>query len=257
MIIAKADQLAIGYKNKALITNLSFSIKQGQIICLLGANGCGKTTLMRTLLGLLPAISGSITIANKSLTEWSPTELAKVIAYVPQASHIPFAFNVIDMVIMGRGAHLSFFSMPNKQDKAMAMEILEMLSLSHLANRTFDTLSGGEKQMVLIARALVQKPQLLVMDEPAASLDFGNQIKLLTQVKALKQLGISVFMSTHHPQHAAILADDVILLTPHTQVLQDSPTILLTPDNLAHLYGVKPTDIQAHFHAYSDNKNRI
>ncbi|QAV22718.1 ABC transporter ATP-binding protein [Proteus hauseri] len=257
MIIAKADQLAIGYKNKALITNLSFRIKQGQIICLLGANGCGKTTLMRTLLGLLPTISGTITIADKSLTKWSPTELAKVIAYVPQASHIPFAFNVIDMVIMGRGAHLSFFSMPNKQDKAMAMETLEMLSLSHLANRTFDTLSGGEKQMVLIARALVQKPQLLVMDEPAASLDFGNQIKLLTQVKALKQLGISVFMSTHHPQHAAILADDVILLTSHTHILQDSPNILLTPDNLAHLYGVKPTDIQAHFHAYSDNKNRI
>lgn len=254
MIIAQANQLAIGYKGKALIEGLSFSIEQGQIICLLGANGCGKTTLMRTLLGLLPSITGEITIADKPLNTWSPTELAKVVAYVPQASHIPFSFNVIDMVMMGRGAHLSFFSMPNKQDKAMAIETLDMLSLSHLAHRTFDTLSGGEKQMVLIARALVQQPKLLIMDEPAASLDFGNQIKLLTQVKALKNLGISVFMSTHHPQHAATLADDVILLTPHTPVRQDKPQHLLTPDNLAHLYGVKPTDIQAHFHAYSDDK---
>ncbi|MCO8051680.1 MULTISPECIES: ABC transporter ATP-binding protein [Proteus] len=255
MIIANANRLSIGYKGKSLIKDLSFRIEQGQIICLLGANGCGKTTLMRTLLGLIPCIDGEINIAGKTLSEWSPTELAKVVAYVPQATHIPFSFNVIDMVVMGRGAHLSFFSMPSSQDKTMAMETLEMLSLSHLAHRTFDTLSGGEKQMVLIARALVQQPKLLIMDEPAASLDFGNQIKLLTQVKALKALGISVFMSTHHPQHAASLADDVILLTPHVPVLQDRPDILLTPDNLAHLYGVQPTDIQAHFHAYSDNKN--
>lgn len=255
MIIANANRLSIGYKGKPLIKDLSFHIKQGQIICLLGANGCGKTTLMRTLLGLIPCIDGEINIVGKALSEWSPTELAKVVAYVPQATHIPFSFNVIDMVVMGRGAHLSFFSMPSSQDKTMAMETLEMLSLSHLTYRTFDTLSGGEKQMVLIARALVQQPKLLIMDEPAASLDFGNQIKLLTQVKALRALGISVFMSTHHPQHAASLADDVILLTPHVPVLQDRPDILLTPDNLAHLYGVQPTDIQAHFHAYSDNKN--
>lgn len=257
MIIASAEQLAIGYKDKILINNLFFHIEQGQIICLLGANGCGKTTLMRTLLGLLPCIEGHIKIADKELSKWSPTDLAKVVAYVPQATHIPFSFSVIDMVVMGRGAHLSFFSMPSKQDKLMAIETLTMLSLSHLAHRTFDTLSGGEKQMVLIARALVQQPKLLIMDEPAASLDFGNQIKLLDQVKALKALGISVFMSTHHPQHAASLADEVILLTPHTQVLQDRPEILLTPDNLAHLYGVTPKDIQAHFHAYSDNKKCI
>lgn len=159
------------------------------------------------------------------------------------------------MVIMGRGAHISFFSMPSSQDKAMAMETLEMLSLSHLAHRTFDTLSGGEKQLVLIARALVQQPKLLIMDEPAASLDFGNQIKLINQIKTLKALGISVFMSTHHPQHAALLADEVILLTPHRHVLQDKPELLLTPEHLAQLYNVKPTDIQAHFYAYPDNNN--
>lgn len=255
MIIAKAHQLAIGYKNKPLIENLSFHIKQGEIICLLGANGCGKTTLMRTLLGLLPRISGDIVLANKNLSEWSPTELARVVAYVPQATHIPFSFNVIDMVIMGRGAHLSLFSMPSKLDKALAIETLEMLSLSHLAQRTFDTLSGGEKQMVLIARALVQQPKLLIMDEPAASLDFGNQIKLLTQVKRLKTFGISVFMSTHHPQHASYLADEVILLAQNSSILQDKPDILLTPDNLAHLYGVTSKEIQAHFNATNNNKS--
>lgn len=255
MIIAKAHQLSIGYKNKPLIENLSFHIKQGEIICLLGANGCGKTTLMRTLLGLLPRISGDILLADKNVSEWSPTELARVVAYVPQATHIPFSFNVIDMVIMGRGAHLSLFSMPSKLDKALAIETLEMLSLSHLAHRTFDTLSGGEKQMVLIARALVQQPKLLIMDEPAASLDFGNQIKLLTQVKRLKTLGISVFMSTHHPQHASYLADEVILLAQNSRILQDKPDILLTPDNLAHLYGVTPKEIQAHFNTTHNNKS--
>ncbi|HCL6186638.1 TPA: ABC transporter ATP-binding protein [Proteus mirabilis] len=253
MIITAAKQLTIGYKTTPLIQNLSFYIKQGQIVCLLGANGCGKTTLMRTLLGLLPSLAGHIIIEGKEISKWSPTDLAKVIAYVPQATHLPFSFKVIDMVIMGRGAHISFFSMPSSQDKAMAMETLEMLSLSHLAHRTFDTLSGGEKQLVLIARALVQQPKLLIMDEPAASLDFGNQIKLINQIKTLKALGISVFMSTHHPQHAALLADEVILLTPHRHVLQDK--LLLTPEHLAQLYNVKPTDIQAHFYAYPDNNN--
>ncbi|WP_368939714.1 ABC transporter ATP-binding protein [Proteus mirabilis] len=255
MIITAAKQLTIGYKTTPLIQNLSFHIKQGQIVCLLGANGCGKTTLMRTLLGLLPSLAGHIIIEGKEISKWSPTDLAKVIAYVPQATHLPFSFKVIDMVIMGRGAHISFFSMPSIQDKAMAMETLEMLSLSHLAHRTFDTLSGGEKQLVLIARALVQQPKLLIMDEPAASLDFGNQIKLINQIKTLKALGISVFMSTHHPQHAALLADEVILLTPHRHVLQDKPELLLTPEHLAQLYNVKPTDIQAHFYAYPDNNN--
>lgn len=247
MSILTLNNLAIGYHHHAIIENINLSLPEREITCLLGANGCGKTTLMRTLLGLLPAIQGEIRLQDKSLNGLKPRDIAKVIAYVPQAHDTPFSFSVMDMVIMGLTPHRSVFSLPRKKEQVAAMQQLQQLGIDHLNERLYGTLSGGEKQLVLIARALIQKPKLLIMDEPAASLDFGNQIRLLQQIENLKQHGMTVLMSTHHPQHAAAIADHVVLLDRQQQARHGSAQSMLTLTNLAELYNIDEPSIMAHF----------
>ena len=238
--------LAVGYGEKLILTDINLQLHQGEIICLLGANGCGKTTLMKTLLGLLPPKAGEISIDNTPLRDWSAAALARRVAYVPQAHNMPFSFRVADMVALGRSAHLSLFAAPGRAERQMAEQELDHLGIAHLAQRSYSCLSGGEKQLVLIARALVQQPGLLIMDEPAASLDFGNQIKLLNKIEQLRERGITVLMSTHHPQHAAAVADSIVMLSKDSPACQDKPAALLTPETLAALYHVTPEHIAAH-----------
>ncbi len=250
-MIVKLEQVSVGYHRQPILHNINLNLAEGKIFCLLGANGCGKTTLMRTLLGFLPPISGNISLIGRSLSGWLTRDLAKVIAYVPQAHDTPFSYQVIDMVVMGLTPHISLFAVPDKKAHLLAEESLCRLGISHLKQRQYCTLSGGEKQLVLIARALVQQPKLLIMDEPAASLDFGNQIRLLEQIEQLKNSGITVLMSTHHPQHAAAVADEVILLHPEFGAKQGSPESMLTLTNLSTLYRIDEQRIAAHFHSPS------
>ncbi|MBF0692758.1 ABC transporter ATP-binding protein [Providencia alcalifaciens] len=247
MSMLTLNNVAIGYHRQAIIEGINLHLPEGEMTCLLGANGCGKTTLIKTLLGLLPAIHGDVHLQGKSISLLKPRDIAKVIAYVPQAHDTPFTFSVVDTVMMGLTPHLSLFSVPSEKEQTDALEQLQKLGIAHLATRLYSTLSGGEKQLVLIARALIQKPQLLIMDEPASSLDFGNQIRLLQHVQGLKQHGITVLMSTHHPQHAAAIADHVILLDKHHQARQGSTQSMLTLTNLAELYNIDAPSITAHF----------
>ncbi|HFF1655880.1 TPA: ABC transporter ATP-binding protein [Providencia rettgeri] len=247
MTIMTLNNVAIGYHNTTIIDGINLSLPEKEITCLLGANGCGKTTLMKTLLGLLPAIHGEILLNNQSIKTLKQRDIARVIAYVPQAHDTPFTFTVLDMVMMGLTPHISLFSVPGDSEKNQALQQLERLNIPHLANRLYSTLSGGEKQLVLIARALIQKTLLLIMDEPAASLDFGNQIRLLEQIEKLKAHGMTVLMSTHHPQHAAAIADNVILLDKQQKARQGLSKSMLTLTNLAALYNVDERSIQAHF----------
>ncbi|HFF8524741.1 ABC transporter ATP-binding protein [Providencia vermicola] len=247
MTIMTLNNVAIGYHNTTIIDGINLSLPEKEITCLLGANGCGKTTLMKTLLGLLPAIHGEILLNNQSIKTLKQRDIARVIAYVPQAHDTPFTFTVLDMVMMGLTPHISLFSVPGDSEKNQALQQLERLNIPHLATRLYSTLSGGEKQLVLIARALIQKPLLLIMDEPAASLDFGNQIRLLEQIEKLKAHGMTVLMSTHHPQHAAAIADNVILLDKQQKARQGLSKSMLTLTNLAALYNVDERSIQAHF----------
>ncbi|HGN1706706.1 TPA: ABC transporter ATP-binding protein [Providencia rettgeri] len=247
MSIMTLKNVAIGYHHTAIIDDINLSLPKKRITCLLGANGCGKTTLMKTLLGLLPAIQGEILLNSQPISVLKQRDIAKVIAYVPQAHDTPFTFTVLDMVMMGLTPHISLFSVPKEAEKTLAHQQLERLNIPHLAPRLYSTLSGGEKQLVLIARALIQKPLLLIMDEPAASLDFGNQIRLLEQIEKLKSHGMTILMSTHHPQHAAAIADDVILLDKQHKARQGLSKCMLTLTNLAALYNVDEQSIQAHF----------
>lgn len=201
---------------------------------------------MRTLLGLLPVLHGEIALAGKPLPQWSAAKLAQKVAYVPQAHNGPFSYSVIDMVTMGRSAHLGLFASPNLRDRQLALDTLETLGIAHLEQRRFPTLSGGERQLVLIARALVQQPELLVMDEPAASLDFGHQITLLKRIRQLKTAGITLLMSTHHPMHAKAVADTIVTLSPQVGALQGTPQQMLNSASLSRLYQVSTEEIETH-----------
>lgn len=243
--LLEARGLAIGHAGVALGAPFALSVQPGEVLCLLGPNGCGKTTLFRTLLGLLPAVHGEVHLQGTPLRAHDRAARARRMAYVPQASPLPFAWRVRDVVAMGRAAHLGLLAAPGHADQAIADGCLHELGLQALAERTVTTLSGGERQLVLIARALAQQAPLLVMDEPTASLDFGNQLRILDTVRHLAERGIGVLLSTHQPQHALQVADRIgLMCTGSLQALGPAREIA-TPERLATLYGVDAARVAA------------
>lgn len=243
--LLEARGLAIGHAGVALGVPFALSVQPGEVLCLLGPNGCGKTTLFRTLLGLLPAVRGEVDLQGTPLRAHDRAARARRMGYVPQAAPLPFAWRVRDVVAMGRAAHLGLLAAPGRADEAIADDCLRELGLQALAERTVTTLSGGERQLVLIARALAQQAQLLVMDEPTASLDFGNQLRILDTVRRLAERGIGVLLSTHQPQHALQVADHIALMSAGSLQVLGSAREVATPERLATLYGVDATRVAA------------
>lgn len=236
--ILSAQDLVIGYGSKTVASGVCFNLSRAQVLCLLGPNGSGKSTLFKTVLGLIPALSGQLAVLSEPLAHWSRRELAQHIAYVPQHSASLFAFTALDMVLMGRSAYMGLFSSPSKNDKDMAWYCLERLGIEYLAERLFPQLSGGEQQLVLLARALTQEPKALILDEPTASLDFGNQILVIEQVQQLKEQGLAIFLCTHQPEHAMRMADEVLLLAKGQVFAQGTTKEVLTIGSLAAMYGL-------------------
>jgi iron complex transport system ATP-binding protein len=233
------EQLGFGYPGKAVGRGVSFALDQGEVLCLLGPNGGGKTTLFKTILGLLPPQAGRVLIDGDDIAHWPRRRLAQVMAYVPQAHAAFFPFTVRDVVLMGRTARIGLFATPSRPDIAAADRALETLGIAALADRVYTQISGGERQLTLIARALAQEPRLLIMDEPTASLDFGNQVRVLDQVRALARVGIGIVLSTHDPDHAFLCADRVALLHDGAVVRLGRPETEITPETLRLLYGVE------------------
>ena len=238
----EARDLAIGHGRQRIGAGLSLSVGPGDILCLLGPNGCGKTTLFRTLLGLIPAMGGAVTLDGAPLASLSRAEIARRIAYVPQQHVPPFPFTVAEVVLMGRTARLGPFAQPGAADRAAAAAALARLGIGHLAGRDYGRLSGGQRQLVLIARALAQAAPLIVMDEPTASLDFGNQAAVLAEIAALARAaageGRGVILSTHDPDQAFALGADVLLMQDGRTVGQGPPEAVLTGPVLSAVYGV-------------------
>jgi iron complex transport system ATP-binding protein len=234
----EARDLAFGYRHHRVGHDVSLSLEAGEVVCLLGPNGGGKTTLFRTLLGLLPAQGGRVILGGDDLSALPRREIARRIAYVPQVHTGHFPFTVRDVVLMGRTAHLAPFASPSHADLDAAEAALSRFDLAHLADSVYTQISGGERQLTLLARALAQAAPLMVMDEPTASLDFGNQVKVLERVIELARSGIGVLLSTHDPDQAFLLAHRVALLHNGTLAALGTPHEVLTPAALHMLYGV-------------------
>lgn len=237
--VLEARGLSCGYGERAVLRDVSFSLAAGQALCLLGPNGVGKTTLFKTLLGFLRPLSGQVLIEGRGTSDWGRKEFAREVAYIPQMHTPSFSFSVHDVVLMGRTPHLSGLSSPSRDDERLADEAIERMGIERLARRDYSSLSGGERQMVLIARALAQQPRILVMDEPCASLDFGNQARLLEQILDLADQGIAIVMTTHDPNHAFLLDGDVLCLGRGGAVSGGPANEVLTAGRMSALYGVE------------------
>ncbi len=233
----KLKDLSCGYGSKVVLSDVNLMIYKGELTCILGKNGTGKTTLFKTILGLLPSINGSIFYHDKPIKHHTHKQIASYISYVPQAHSTPFPYSVIDVVLMGQYIHTNgFIGKPNKRNKEIAYHCLKVLGAEKLTYKNFSKISGGEKQLVLIARAMAQQPKFIAMDEPTANLDMGNSLHVMKVAHKLKKQGYGVIMNTHSPEQAFHFADKVIMLKNGTVSSIGNTEEVLKADALSDLY---------------------
>jgi iron complex transport system ATP-binding protein len=230
--------LGFAYGDHVVLRDISFGLEEGKLLGMLGPNGAGKTTLFRCILGLEKKHSGKIRLAGEEIKSKSPAALARMIAYVPQTHYPSFNYSALEMTLMGTASQGREWSVPGNREKQAAREALEQMGAGDLCNRGFRSLSGGEQQLVLIARALVQDAKILVMDEPTANLDYGNQIRVLQHIKNLSGRGYSIILSTHNPDHAFLFADRVLALHDTRIAASGSPEDVLTEELIGRLYKI-------------------
>jgi iron complex transport system ATP-binding protein len=235
----EVDGLCYGYPGHSVGHGISFTVEAGEVLCVLGRNGEGKSTLFKTILGLLPPRAGSVRVDSEPIAGWSPRRRALTFGYVPQNSGGTFPFTVAELALMGRSAHRGPFAAPSAADREAAREAITLLGITHLAEREWLRVSGGERQLALVARALAQEPRILVLDEPTASLDFGNQVRVLDAIRGLAETrALSVLLSTHHPEQAFACADRVAVLAAGELLRIGSPAEVITPETLRACYAV-------------------
>lgn len=237
--IFQINQGKFSYNGKEnIFKDVNLSLENGDVLCILGPNGTGKSTLIKCINGLLKLNSGNILINGQDIHSMNKNDLAKIIGYIPQSHNSTFAFSVFDVVLMGRAPHLSLTSVPGEKDYKIAEKSLKSLGISHLKDKTYTEISGGERQMVLIARVLAQQPQILLLDEPTSHLDFGNQIRTLEVINKLAKNGLSVIMTSHFPDHAFLSSTKVAIMNQGTIMEIGTPESVITEDNMRQAYGI-------------------
>lgn len=232
--------LSFKYDKSEILSDLSFSVTQGEILGIIGPNGSGKTTILRLLSNILQPLSGQIRIKNKELSEWSRRTLATQVAIVPQDTYIPFNYTIREIVLMGRTPHLRLLQFEGKQDYTLTDQAMAFTDTLDLSDRYFNALSGGERQRALIARALVQEPTILFLDEPTAHLDINHQIEILDLVKRLNaEQNLTVILVTHDLNLAAGYCDRLILLSKGKTYCSGIPKEVITEPNIQQVYQTK------------------
>lgn len=262
------QNISLSYDKELVLNNINLSIKKGSVVTLVGPNGCGKTTLLKVINGFLRQYKGTVYIDNRNTENISNIEMAKTLSYVPQLHKSSFPFSVLDVVLTGRMPYISTFSTPGKKDIEKAHTILNFLGIGHFAHKSYTQISGGERQMVMIAKALVQEPDFLLLDEPTSFLDLKNQIHVLKTITNLsKNRNITVLMTLHEPNHAMLFSDEIVLLrkldceghdfdiSPEYErflaypvnniVVSGAPEKVMTPEKIREAYGIH-VDILEH-----------
>lgn len=238
------ENLAFAYGKKQIFSQLSFQVNYGEIVCIMGPNGCGKTTLLDNILAIHKPNAGEIFITGQPIGQYKRNEIAQQIAYVPQIHQITFPYTMKEVVMMGRTAYTGIFSEPKAEDEAICLEALAKVGMADFAERPYSRLSGGEIQMVLLARALGQKTKLILMDEPTAHLDFKNELVFLETVTELvKTEGIAILMATHAPAHAFYFEakgapTQTLLMSKGQIVAAGAPSAIITEAAVQQVYGV-------------------
>jgi iron complex transport system ATP-binding protein len=240
-LILEVDSLAYSYGKGPVFEDVSFSMKGGEVMCVLGPNGVGKSTLIKCIAGIFKPAAGSVRIQGEDTQTMTSGSIAKKVGYVPQQNETVFPFDVLDFVVMGRTPHLSLFGSPGEDDMEIAWKSLETVGVEHLSDRTLNSLSGGQRQMVLIARALAQEPALLLLDEPTAHLDFGNQVLVLETVKKLSASGMSIVMNTHMPDHAFLVGSNAVALTGGKLLACGPVPSVVNSQTMSSVYGIDVT----------------
>ncbi len=243
----QAENISFSYSHdlgRAVFRDISLAVQPGDVFCLLGPNGIGKSTLLKCMGNILRVQQGRILLNGRNLFEFKLPDVAKHIGYVPQGLTSAFPFRIKDIIIMGRAPHLSILASPSRADMEIAYQAMETVGVAHLADRPCDSVSGGEWQLTLIARALVQEPQVLLLDEPTSHLDMGNQMRILQVIKDLTSHGMTIVMASHFPDHAFLIANVVAILNNGRIFQVGSPDEVITEQNMKTTYGVDVRVVQ-------------
>ena len=233
------ENLSFSYGSHHVLHDVSFEIPDGVLVNVLGPNGVGKSTLFRCILGLNNDYTGSVRVNGKDMKHLSIRERAQEVSYIPQ-SHAPvYDYEVLDVVLMATGSDLKMLSNPGCEQKRRAYEALERIGIEEFAHRTYTQISGGEQQLVLIARAIAQNAKTIVMDEPTSALDYGNTIRVLSCVKQLAREGMSIIQSTHNPDHAFLFSDKTLVLKDGKVEAYGTPYDVITSELISGLYSLE------------------
>lgn len=237
-MIFKVENLTFGYNKKNILENINFDLKDGEILTILGPNGVGKTTLLKCVLTFL-GYTGRVSIDDVPINEIKNNELWSLISYVPQAREVNVSYLVEEMILMGRGIGLSIFQMPSDDDYKIVDDIMKELQIEFLKGKYCNQISGGELQMVLLARALVSNPKILVLDEPETNLDSYNQLKVLECIKKCADNGLICIFNTHYPEHALQISDKSLLINYDNTYIYNQTKLVVTEENLENTFNVK------------------
>jgi iron complex transport system ATP-binding protein len=228
--------LSFAYESHRVLTGVSFDVREGHLCGLFGPNGCGKTTLFKCCLGLLDYEAGTLAIDGVEARRLGPRQRAHLVAYVPQEHRPPFPYLVRDVVLMGRTPHVGWLGRPRSRDRQAVLESLERVGITDLATAPYDELSGGQRQLVLVARAVAQQTPLILLDEPTSGLDFSNQVRIWTLLHDLARRGTTVFACSHDPNHVSWFCDRVVVMNRSGSVIEGSTKDVMTEVVLNDIY---------------------